>query len=151
MQHDISDTKILNTKRPKDNLTKREHKALKELYKRDNIIITNADKRGAIIIMDIDKYIFEAQRQLNNENNSKKLQIDPTLQCNKLVNNKVERSKKYKSIPTKIADGLIISNPRTPRLYSQPKIHKENDPGRPVISSFSCRTSKISKYVNYHL
>ena len=44
---------------------------------------------------------------------------------NELVNDTVERLKKDKSIPTKIADGLITSNPRTPRFYIPPKIHKE--------------------------
>ena len=43
VQHDINEAKILNTKRPKDNLTKGEQKALEELSKRDDIIITNAD------------------------------------------------------------------------------------------------------------
>ena len=62
VQHDINDAKILNTKRPKDNLTKGEQKALEELSKRDDIIITNADKEEAIVILDIDKYISEAQR-----------------------------------------------------------------------------------------
>ena len=58
----------MNTNRPKDNLTKREQKALEELFKGDAIIITNADKGGAIVIMDIDKCIYEAKRQLNDEN-----------------------------------------------------------------------------------
>ena len=101
--------------------------------------------------MDIEKYISEAQRQLNDENNYKKLQTDPTLQHNKLVNDTVERFLKDKSIPTKIADGLITSNPRTPKFYIPPKIHKENNPGRPVISSINCHKSKISKHVDYHL
>ena len=48
----------MNTKRP-NNLTK------EELSKKDDIIITNADKRGAIVVMDIDRYISEAQHQLN--------------------------------------------------------------------------------------
>ena len=81
----------MNTKRPKDYLTKGEQKVLEALSKRDDIIITNADKGGAIVIMDIDKYISEAQRQLNDKNNYKKLQTDPTLQRNKLVNDTVER------------------------------------------------------------
>ena len=70
----------MNTKRSKGNLTKGEQETLEELSKEDDIIITNADKGGAIVIMGIDKYISEAQRQLNNENNYKKLQTDRTLQ-----------------------------------------------------------------------
>ena len=41
----------MNTKRPKDNLTNGEQKILEELSKRDDIIITNADKGGAIVII----------------------------------------------------------------------------------------------------
>ena len=63
----------MNAKRPKDNLTKGEQKALEELSKRDDIIITNADKGRAIVIMDTDKYISEAQYQLNDKNNYIKL------------------------------------------------------------------------------
>ena len=102
VQHNINDAKILNTKRPKDNLTKGEQKALEELSKRDDIIITNADKGGAIVIMDIDKYISEARRQLNDENNYKKLNTDPTLQRNKLVNDTVERLKKISQFQLKL-------------------------------------------------
>ena len=72
VQHDFNDAKILNTKRP-NNLTKGEQKALEELSKKDDIIITNADKEGAIVVMDIDRYISEAQLQLNDEKNYKKL------------------------------------------------------------------------------
>ena len=32
-----------------------------------------------------------------------------------------------------------------------PKIHKKDNPGRPVISSVSCHTSEISKFVDHHL
>ena len=70
---------------------------------------------------------------------------------NELVNDTVERLKKDKSIPTKIADGLIKSNPRTPKFHVSPRIHKENNPGRPVICSINYHMSKISKYVDYHL
>ena len=33
----------------------------------------------------------------------------------------------------------------------QPKIHKKEKPGRPVVSSANCHTSSISKCVDYHL
>ena len=32
-----------------------------------------------------------------------------------------------------------------------PKIHKTNNPGRPVISSINCHTANISKFVDFHL
>ena len=41
--------------------------------------------------------------------------------------------------------------PKTPKFYTLPKIHKPNNPGRPVISSINCHTAKISQFVDYHL
>ena len=48
-----------------NNLTKGERKALKELADRNDIIITKADKGGAVVIIDIDDYIKEAEHQLS--------------------------------------------------------------------------------------
>ena len=44
-----------------------------------------------------------------------------------------------------------MENPRTPKFHTLPKIHKKGNPGRPVISSIDCTTSKISKFVDFHL
>ena len=46
---------------------------------------------------------------------------------------------------------LITNEAKTPKFYTQPKIHKPNNPGRPVISSINCHTANISKFVDYHL
>ena len=54
-------------------------------------------------------------------------------------------------IKDKIAGDLITQNPRTPRFYTKPKLHKEKIPGKPVISSVNCHSSKILEYVDYHL
>ena len=50
-----------------------------------------------------------------------------------------------------IANELKNPSPRTPQFYISPKIHKEGNPGRPVVSSINCHTANISKYVDYHL
>ena len=136
---------------PKSNLSKLEQTAIKQLQERDDIVITKADKGGATVIMDVNDYIKEAERQLNDTEYYKKLDKDPTATHAKLVNDAVERFKKSKEIPEKIADGLKTEKTRTPKFYIQPKIHKEGNPGRPVISSVECHTSNISKYVDFHL
>ena len=41
--------------------------------------------------------------------------------------------------------------PKTPKFYLRPKVHKEGNPGRPVVSSVNCHIANISKYVDYHL
>ena len=46
---------------------------------------------------------------------------------------------------------MKVGSPKTPRFYIQSKIHKEVNPGRPVISSLNCHTSKIPEYVVFHI
>ena len=50
-----------------------------------------------------------------------------------------------------VSDGLKVECQRTPRLYIQPNIHKEENSGRAVISSLNCHKSKVSEYVDFHL
>ena len=42
-------------------------------------------------------------------------------------------------------------NPRAGRLHILPKIHKQGNPGRPIISSNVHSTERISEFVDYHL
>ena len=49
----------------KDNLTKEERKALKDLRNRDDIIIKEADKGSAVVVMSKADYIKEADRHLS--------------------------------------------------------------------------------------
>ena len=124
---------------------------MKELSEPEDIIITKALKGGAVVIVDVKDYIKEAERQLNNTENYRKVQEDPTATNMKLANDTIERFKKQKLINEKVAEGLKRNDPKTPKFYLRPKIHKEGNPGRPVVSSVNCHTSNISKYVDYHL
>ena len=72
------------------------------------------------------------------------------LHCEK-VNHTVEHFKKSKFISERIASMLKCKDPKPPKFYTLPKIHKNNNPGRPVISSIGCHTANISKYVDHHL
>ena len=46
-----------------------EREAVKELSKREDIIINNADKGGAVVTVDTNDYIKEAERQLDGKDN----------------------------------------------------------------------------------
>ena len=87
----------------------------------------------------MNNYIKEAERQLNDKNNYHILTQDPVLGNNTLENQEIDRFK--------IADYLKTSDPRTPRFYSAPKIHKPGNPSLPVVTSVNCHTASISKYI----
>ena len=132
-------------------MTKFEIKALQELQQRDDIILTKADKGGALVIMDVESYIQEAERQLSNETSYGKLISDPTKLHAERINTAINGFKLDGIITEKVATGLKTSNPKTPKFSLLPKLHKENNPGRPVIDSMNCHSALISKYVDYHL
>ena len=90
---------------------------VKELSNHTDIIITKANKGGAIVVMGVKYYINEANRQLNNEDHYKILYKNPTTTNVKLVNDIIQRFKKQKLLKEKIADRLKVSNPKTPKFY----------------------------------
>ena len=70
---------------------------MKELNDHTDIIITKADKRGVVVIMDVKDYINEVHRQLNNKDHYKILNKDPkrpTTTNAKLVNIQSKDSEK---------------------------------------------------------
>ena len=150
-QRELEKEQTKMKEKPYNNKTKNERTSMKELSEREDIIITKADKVGAVVIMDVKDYIKEAEQQLDNTKNYRKLQEDPTTTNMELVNDAIERFKKQKLINEKVAEGLKRNDPKTSKFYLRPKIHKEGNPGRPVVSSVNCHTTNISKYVDYPL
>ena len=106
VKKDIEQSKTVPPKKIRSNLSKDEKVALKDLSKRDDIIITNADKGGAVVIMDVNDYIREAKRQLNEPRNYKVLAKDPTTTNNDLINQTIDRFTKEQLINENIANGL---------------------------------------------
>ena len=150
VKKDIKCTKTSKPKQPYPNVDKGEREAIKELSKKEDIIITNADKGGVVVIAVMKCYIKETERQLNDKENYQILPQGPTIGNGKLVNQAIDRFKKENLITDKIADELKTSDPRTPRFYIIPKIHKPGNPGLPVVSSVNYHTANISKCIEYY-
>ena len=87
---------------------------MEELSEREDIIINKADKVGAVVIVVVKEYIKEAEQQLNNTSNYKKLQVDPK-------NYTTERFKKQKLINQKVAEGLERNDLKTLKSYLRSK------------------------------
>ena len=104
----MEQSKTVPPRKIRSNLSKDGKVALKDLSKRHDIIITNADKGGAVVIMDINDYIREAKRQLNDPRNYKVLAKDPTTTNNDLINQTIDRFTKEQLINENIANGLKI-------------------------------------------
>ena len=73
------------------NNSRGERKALENLGKYDGIFIKQADKGSAVVILDKDKYVAEAMRQLNDSEVYISLRDDPTVDIIRKVNERVEK------------------------------------------------------------
>ena len=124
---------------------------MKNLKDREDIVITNADKGGAVVILNKDDYQKEATRQLSDKSSYKKLASDPTSDHVHKVKQTLNELQESHFISKKMAEGLIPEKVKTPNFYMLPKVHKPDNPGRPVISSVNCHTSEISRFVDHKL
>ncbi|CAH2327495.1 Hypothetical predicted protein [Pelobates cultripes] len=80
-----------NTGKPprqrRDNLSKEEHIALKDLMQDPTIIIRPADKGGAVVIQTYVDYRNEIMRQLNDESTYRRLTFDPVSKFQRMIDN----------------------------------------------------------------
>lgn len=141
------ETHLKSSTAAKHNLTKGERIAIGKLKCNENIIIKSADKGGAVVVWDKTSYITEATRQLSDATTYAKLAEDPTAANQNLVSDTVKKLIKQKELPS-TAQNLINACSQTANFYMLPKIHKVGSPGRPVISSHSCPTVYIAKYLD---
>ena len=120
------------------NLSPTKRTALLQLSKRSDIFIKPADKGGAVFIWSCPLYITKANRQLSNVRFYEHLDCDPIEENQHLVETRVNvMINAYQLLPS--AKTSIVPSLKTSQFYLLPKIHKPNNPGRPIIvSAFSC-------------
>ena len=102
---------------------------MKQTVKRMEVIITTEDKGSAVVVLDTENYIKEANSQLFDKINYKTLQTDRALQYDKLGNDTLDQFKNKKILSKTTAEELKLINPKTSKFYITPKIHKKNYPG----------------------
>ena len=106
----------------------------KRLYNHN--IIIKADKGDAVIIAVVDDYAQEANQELGNKNLYKKLTIDTT-KINRIKVNRTINVLKVSHLLDKNMDknDLLSSEAKIPQFKMLPKVYKDGNPGRPVVSS----------------
>jgi hypothetical protein len=101
--------------------------------------------------MDKVDYLEEANRQLKDERFYKKLDSDPTEEFSTKITQELKIMKENSHIDKNTFDYLKPDKPKVGRFYLLPKIHKVNNPGRPIVSANGHPTEKISEFVDFHL
>ena len=131
----------------KPNVSKGEMAAIKQLKTDKDRVILTADKGIALVILEKKDYIEKAKQLLQDTNTYTTIQADPTT---KLKNRLITKLKKIK-LDTGLDDttykrmyptGAVI-----PKFYGLPKVHKENTPLRPIVSSIGSVSYGVAKEV----
>ena len=133
-----------------ENRTPGKRTVLQNLRSNEDIIIKPADK-GSAVVMDKSSYIQEAKCQLSDDFFNNKLDKDPTKQFSDEITNELNNIYDNGDIDEKTLEYLIPDSPKPGRFYLLPKIHKSNNPGRPIVSANGHITEKISGIVDFHL
>ena len=127
-------------------LPRRFEEALKQLGKRNEIIITHADKGGGIVILNKSDYNDKIMNLLNDENTYKKKNhgyiTNEALKFNKEVRKILSKTPKGKNLL-----GFLEEAPRPPRMKGLPKIHKPAIPMRPITSGIGSAPHRLAKHL----
>ncbi len=135
------------------NITRHEKVALTELTSNANITIKKADKGSATVIQNTQDYIRETLKLLNVKEHYRVDDICQTPVHNKQIVKFLDCMLIAEEITSQTHDYLVNSKPRTPMLYTQPKIHKGilPPPCRPIVSGNNSPSERISAFVDWFL
>ena len=147
----LKEIKKKNNRKFKRNLKKEEWTATSTLRNNRDIVIKPADKGGNIVIINKQDYIQEGLRQLSDSNHYEILEEDPTQTYNNQIYQVLQQATNLNIIDDKMKKTLYNKAPRTPHFYMLPKIHKQNNPGRPIVNGIGSITEKISVYVEQQI
>ena len=135
--------KILADKEP-ESLPKRYLKALEGLAEDKNVIVTQADKGGGVIIMDSSEYLRKLSDLLTDAETYAKKEAGfgakQSKQFNKSARKILKRSEEGKRFLH-----LLEEAPKSPKLKGLPKVHKDGIPMRPIISGIGSAPHKIAR------
>ena len=73
-----------------------------ELRKWENLLFTKVDKGGALVIKDVEDYVKEADRQLNENKFYKKLSSNPTKMYAEQINKSIDQESRIKNQESRI-------------------------------------------------
>ena len=139
---------LQNSKRPKNNLSKDERKALKELQSHTSIVILPADKGSStvIVILNREDYLEKCMDHINN-GPYQLLKKDPTTKIKTKTLKQLKVLNDNEFTDNKLYYYLKPTDSPAPRFYGQPKIHKPGVPIRPTVSYSGFPKYNLNKYI----
>ena len=121
--------------------------AVNYLKSNKDIIITKADKGGKAVVLDKRVYL-QKMNELLDDDTYQKLNSNPLQKWQRSYNSKLKSIlKQYPDFEKRFRSYM----PSLPSMYGLPKIHKVNNPMRPIISTINSVNYKLARWLSDHL
>lgn len=146
VRHQISNC-LMNIPKS-DNLTSEEFAALKSLRDDESIRIVKSDKGNCTVILDTVEYNNKVEDHLNDVNTYCKLSENPMKKLQNAVNNELKKLSDLKLLDRNTYLHLRASTHNIPLFYGLIKIHKPNNPIRPIVSFIDSPTYNLAKFLS---
>lgn len=130
------------TKRNNNYQRNEEHNTLKSIKEKD-VFFLKADKGNALVILDKSDYKHRMEQTIQSSE-FQQLKRNPLPKMIKAATNAIKEIYETFKVPRW---RLSVSNPRVPRLYGLPKIHKEGNKMRPIVTNINAPTYNIAKWL----
>ena len=135
-------------------------RAIGQLKKRDDVIVTRPDKGSGVVVMDKSDYVgLLKESSINDETKFIPVSLErpqtkgrppkhyhPLLQKEKELISTVQRI-----LPKNITDSVIQKGSRLSHLYGLPKTHKKQLAVRPILSATGAYNYKLAKWLDEKL
>ena len=131
----------------KPNLSKGEMAVIKQLRADKDRIILTADKGVVLVFMERKDYIEKAQQLLQDPNTYQTIPTDPTTKLKSRLITKLEKIKLDTRMDDTTYRRMYPNGAVIPKFYGLPKVHKENTPLKPIVSSIGSVSYGVAKEI----
>lgn len=131
----------------------KENAALKNLSEREDIVVRQADKGGAVIVLDSELYRSLNRSLLDDPTTYRKQSQDPTAPFLKHLNSLLNIGEQLEVLSNTEVDKLMVNFPVVPIFHSFPKYHKEvfPPPLRPIVTGIGSIGEGLGAWVDAYL
>ena len=140
-----------NINHPRDNLTKKERLALKELKSDSERIIRIQDKGSRFVLISRKDYTSKMLDQLQNPLHSRQLSLNPSDDHLNIVQAWCDKWLSEGQISQEIAEWVGCSKAKPGVAYGNVKTHKPNNPLRLITSCRGTAIERLSEFTEFYL
>ena len=140
-----------NIRQARDNLSKKERAALKELKNDSNVVIRIQDKGSRFVLIDVKDYEEKMFGQLNNQLHYKSLQSDPTSKHLALVDSWCSKWLGKGEISPEVAKWVLNKEAKPGVAFGNIKTHKAGNPLRLITSCCGTAIENLSAFTEFYL